>query len=372
MKPALATRESRLAAPTGSVLQCILGTLLGDGCVDARPTNPRLCFIHGKPQEAYARHKALVLKDYVQTPPKLVPNMGYGSVSCTFRTVTTPAFDFLREICLRREGERYRKTVTREWLQLLTWEGVAYWFLDDGSLTKNHANISTHSFTEAEVRLLAGWLAERGVVPCVDTLRTKAGKVCWILRLRKEATTRLIEHIRPFVPECMAYKAVPPAPTPVLPCCVCGRLRSGKAPSAANAAPLCGDPACTRARNMQTHHQRHGRTGKKCRCGAPLVAGNSKRLCDGCRVAAARRHRAAKRQAYAPVPTADRECFWCGAHFRVKGGTVAKHPSCGSRECAVHARRIRRDPSYVRKPVTWFRVPVEAFLNRRARSKEVA
>lgn len=223
MLPALATRETRLMPPTGSALQVILGSLLGDGAVDFSPTNPRLAFTHSEKQAVYVALKAEKLAPYVRTAPALRPNHGYGRQSCTFRTVTTPAFGFLRSLCYRTVNGRLTKTVTTEWLALLTWEGAAFWFMDDGTLSRAAATISTHSFPRDQVEQLAAWWSGRGISPVIDTVRTPRGKKCSTLRFRLAETLALVEQLRPFVHRSMTYKlAITPRST--VTCVACGAV----------------------------------------------------------------------------------------------------------------------------------------------------
>jgi hypothetical protein len=247
MKPALATRESRLTPLEGPTLQLVLGCLLGDAHLDIKPTHPRIRLIHGPKQKLYLEYKARMLSNYIQTPPKEILNSGFGKSSIVACTVTTPAFEFLRSICTQHA----RKTVTPEWLSMLTWEGVAFWFMDDGHITtkSSTSGISTHGFSQQEVTLLAQWLADRGVAPTIDLLRTPSGRQCFGLRFRRTETSALIEMIRPFVPPCMAYKTALSAPYPSLPCIGCNKMLQGSKRRPTAAGTCCGSRECRRIRH---------------------------------------------------------------------------------------------------------------------------
>jgi hypothetical protein len=299
MLPALATRETRLTPPTGSALQLLLGSLLGDGGFDLRPTHPRYRVNHGAPQHEYVKHKAAILRDYVQSPPRLVKSGGYGALTSRLQTVTTPAFEPLASLCYQAG----RKTVTREWLDQLTWEGFAFWFMDDGHVTRSAAGISTHGFSEAEVRLIASWLAGRGLPAQVDTVTTASGKVCWAIRFRLREAIALVELIRPFVPECMSYKVVL-TPRPERPCSVCGAVFTPR--HAIRGIALCGKNECRLANNNRSWAARRAAKAlplPSCRDCPTQISRKAKR-CSPCRQrlhAAKQRARCAAARASAPA-----------------------------------------------------------------------
>lgn len=332
MLPALATRESRLARPEGTALQLILGSLLGDSMLDTSPSHPRLSMTHGVRQEEYARFKAALLSAYVRTPPRVVASQGYGDQSCVFRTVTTPAFDFLKDLCTTvGDDGRRRKRVSRAWLDLLTWEGVAFWFMDDGHVSRSSAGLSTHSFTEDEVRLLAAWLTSLGVPPRVDAVTTRSGRRCWTLRFRHVEAYVLIEHIKAFVPVCMAHKIVLRAPSSTT-CRRCGspRLARRRCP--------CPDIVKT-PRALRPVYAR-----KPCRgCGVRLADGDLRRRCSTCRTEHATRSLESRREVYRLAhPARTLSCSWCGADVPRKAGPEPMMPVCTGRQCRVMHRRWRR------------------------------
>ena len=61
------------------------------------------------------------------------------------------------DLCYRDQ----KKTVSREWLDVLDAEGLAWWWMDDGSISGGQGNLSTHSYTVAEVLLMQEWFRDR-------------------------------------------------------------------------------------------------------------------------------------------------------------------------------------------------------------------
>jgi len=211
-----AVKLSKLKPLSPSTEQLLLGTLLGDGSMSFDNRNAIYRARHGAVQQAYCEAKYQVLKDYVQTPAKIVPNYGWGKESCVFSTVTTPALNFIRELCYRpgpvSETGRpsWVKFVNPMWLARLTWEGLAYWYMDDGNLSHSSANtwvanFSTHGFTRNQVELLALTLTRRGVYAKAHKVRKK-DKVYWMIHLTVDSTRMFLRHIKPFVHPSMMYK----------------------------------------------------------------------------------------------------------------------------------------------------------------------
>ncbi len=188
----------------------LLGTLLGDGNLTKNPGAlfPRYRANHGFPQKDYCLRKYWLLKDHVGTPPKDVPNKGFGTISVVFSTLSDPEFEFLEMLCLRPNPDKpgkLKKAVTPEWVAELTWEAVAWWFMDDGCKQNTALQISTHSFSKAEVDLLAGWLTARGC-PAHSRQTRKGKKYYWILCIPTESAEIFVERVSPFILPMMRYK----------------------------------------------------------------------------------------------------------------------------------------------------------------------
>jgi hypothetical protein len=239
---------SKLKPCSPSERQLILGTLLGDGSMQwGAKLAGRVEFNHGKVQEAYCRHKAQVLASYVKSLPRIVPNGGWGEESCRFATVTTPAFSFMYALAYRPDPintKKLVKTVTQEWLDLLTWEGIAWWYQDDGTLTQaGGVHISTHGFPQEQVEMLARRLTQMGVTAKAQQVR-KGEKTYFIIVIGSEATRKFIEKVKPYVHESMLYK-VNLQDQIFLKCHFCGTQfpKKGGPPSDT---PACEDSLCLR------------------------------------------------------------------------------------------------------------------------------
>ena len=257
--PALLTRTSRLKPLTESARALVIGSLMGDACL-VWPTDtmsPLLMFNHGLKQEAYCRYKAEILTDYVRTPPRIFKHPGgWSGESCRFQTVTSPVFEEFESMCIRRVNGRRVKTITDEWIAAMTWEAVAFWFMDDGSApaSRSQATFATHGFQPEHVKQLAVMLTSMGVDAIAEV--TGSQRLYWQIRLRAEPARFLASKIAPFVPQCMSYKLkVPPAYESRV-CVVCGiKIEGARRSQRRSQSDLvsCPLPACRKERQRRTN-----------------------------------------------------------------------------------------------------------------------
>lgn len=213
--------ESLPSSLTGHQTQMLLGTMLGDAHMSVRNKNPSYTSKHGFKQHEYNLAKYRVLSEFVRTPPKKAKNGGYGEWSSVWQTLTAPALWPIAFLCLH-DG---KKLVTQEWLDQLTWEGVAWWYQDDGSLSKNRSmSFHTQGFSKEEVELLASWLTQNGIPaqPASKKSRHNTEHLYWVIDLGVDAAYMLAEKIRPFIVPTMQYKIALPERNTMIVCTVCG------------------------------------------------------------------------------------------------------------------------------------------------------
>lgn len=186
----------------------IYGSLLGDLSI-TRPSSgyPRLAFTHGEPQREYAKHKADLLARFACTYRE-APNGGYGTTSCQGATSCIPILEDVWKT-VRPFGP---KQVTERWLEKIDARALAYWYMDDGSVSRGKgrgnsgellsSSLHTEGFSLSENELLAHFLAERfGVSAQVRPQR----KYFYIYLPRKEAI-RLAGIVAPYLHPSMRYK----------------------------------------------------------------------------------------------------------------------------------------------------------------------
>lgn len=225
--------------------QLILGTLLGDGCITfSGSKKPRYRVNHSSKQEAYVWMKYNVIKDLVKSEPKIVPNLGYGKFSCRFETLSSDIILNYHNLCYSNNG---KKKVTKEWLNKLTPEGLAYWYMDDGGLTGDTKGmrISTHSFTELEVDTIIWYLKEKYCIVCY---KTHVKEKYWILQFDAENRNKFIRLIESYIIPEMGYKIdIPNLNDKECTICHVPFLTSH------NNKLTCSDPCAHRLRNNRIH-----------------------------------------------------------------------------------------------------------------------
>jgi hypothetical protein len=197
---------------TPEIRQMLLGTLLGDGSMCWLSRLGRFRITHGACQTAYCLHKAELLKNYLGTPPQLTENKGWGKKSCVFWTLTSPDFEFLRSMCyvenFRAKQVRLKKRVTKEWASELTPRSLAYWYMDDGSMSsRGMITLHTEGFSVREVQLLSSALARHGVESSISHVPRRGRSTKYrVIKLNTVNTREFVELVRPYIHESMAYK----------------------------------------------------------------------------------------------------------------------------------------------------------------------
>lgn len=203
-KAASAIRQSRRRCVfTNKQRQLVLGTLLGDGClVNVKGAVTRrftLVISHCKKQFEYIKHKrdALCVENNLR-----IEKSGYGSVRYRLN-YSNPALAEVAKIVLT-DG---KKTVTKEWLSQLTWEGIAYWFMDDGCLTTTKSGASnitlcTNNCSQHELDLICEHFSSLGFTFRVnDEIKTRYMRIT-----KNKEALRFLACVKKYVLPCFQYK----------------------------------------------------------------------------------------------------------------------------------------------------------------------
>jgi hypothetical protein len=185
---------------TDEQLEVLYGSLLGDMCIQKETINARASITQGGKQEEYFDHKCEIFKNFI------------GAVS------KTPRFDkrtnkyynkyMTRLSCHPKLTEIYNmlivngvKTITREYLDLLTPRSIAYWFMDDGC---NNGTLATMCFSKEENEIIAKYFFEKhGIDATVSKFSSGTG---WTINFRKSQKVKLFKLIEPYIIESMKYK----------------------------------------------------------------------------------------------------------------------------------------------------------------------
>lgn len=192
-------------------LGLIYGTLLGD-CSITYPNRhsrfPRLAWTHGIQQQAWLEYKAERLAGL---RPKLrtAINRGYGQQSACGSTACHPQLTEVFEI-VKPEGNQ--KQVSEEWLKLVTPEGLAWWYMDDGSLNLTphgspQIQLHTEGYSAAENQLIAGWLTQIGYSTNVRSYtRASKDKIYYYLAMGADTSRQWLSDLQQYAIPSMEYK----------------------------------------------------------------------------------------------------------------------------------------------------------------------
>jgi hypothetical protein len=185
---------------TPTQTQLLLGTLLGDGCISQTSNRAaRYRMQHSSRQHEYNLEKYRILSEFCNKPPVIRKNSGYGKFLSVGATKSLPILLSLYTLIYPHR----RKTVSKEWLSYLTPEGLAWWYLDDGSLAQHRQiTLSTHSFPKTECKMLQTKLAEYDIKTALYFVKHKY----WVISIPALGSGKFLKMIAPFIPTCMRYK----------------------------------------------------------------------------------------------------------------------------------------------------------------------
>ncbi len=217
-----AINETRSPILTEQQKQLIYGSLLGDACLhrsimQSNKTTRKmeiykLHFSHSEKYIEYVQHKADILGIGVKTKKKCKLSTrisGHGSTMRGFAFSHTPTLRRIAKDCL---DDNYKKRITVQWLNKLNWQGLAYWFMDDGCLKidrkKKRASLVfyTQSFSIKEINMLICLLRKFGLHATTgkDPNGNKKGYI--ICLHRKNEVLKFLNKTKKFVIPRMDYK----------------------------------------------------------------------------------------------------------------------------------------------------------------------
>lgn len=188
--------------------QLLLGTLLGDGSISkSKHRSYKVSVGHSEKQKGYVEYKAKMMGCNIH---KLV-NHGFSNLPFwRFVYQNVRVSEYLKGIVLINE----KKTVNQRWMDELTLEGVAYWFMDDGSssFNKSKKNIvvhfSTESYSYEEQILLINKLAKFGFKTSINNIKSRKEGTNMFLSMSQIDTIKFMKSIKKYVwpIKCMRYK----------------------------------------------------------------------------------------------------------------------------------------------------------------------
>lgn len=191
--------------------EILVGILLGDACLETQNAGRtyRLKVEQGIAHADYVQHLHSVLRDWVLSPPrpKQGQTRGVTTLNLAFQTVSHTELSLYGELFYRNR----RKVVPELIGELLTARGLAYWFMDDGSMKSSESKgvlFNTHAFSSDDIDRLTEVLVRFGLL--ARTRRQSDGNQIYVSGASYE---RFVELVNPYVIEAMRYKVPQPRRT---------------------------------------------------------------------------------------------------------------------------------------------------------------
>jgi hypothetical protein len=189
-------REARKLSFSKKQLMFVIGSLLGDGYLDATTRGYSLRINHGIGQKEYVDFKYSLISNFVNSKPKRSGNTYY------FRTISHPLFSKLRRLFYIQR----KKVLSRKYLkENFDSFALAIWIMDDGSADKNQLRINTQCFALKENLWLIKFLQTKFGIN--STINVDKGK--YRLRIAGSSMNLLKQLIFPHIIPSMFYKLSP-------------------------------------------------------------------------------------------------------------------------------------------------------------------
>jgi hypothetical protein len=184
----------------------IVGSLLGDGCLERNGNHWRIRFDHGWKEQAYAWWKFQLLKPIAASPPRLmeVHDLRTGKVyrHIRFNTRTLPDLTPYAHWFYPAGQKRVPPLIGELLVSTLA---LAVWYMDDGHRRTDckALRLNTQGFRPDEVDLLRETLHRNFGI---DTRRHHVIDDRWVIYLPAKTAQRFCDLIRPHIPPEMGYK----------------------------------------------------------------------------------------------------------------------------------------------------------------------
>jgi hypothetical protein len=196
----------------------ILGMVAGDAYLNVRErlrdgkypyVSSEMRVLHSTQQQAYCEFKCALMNKLLGTNASvtLVSNGPGGKYKAAQFSVSHPYFKLMKNWCYP-EG---RKMFNQLWLDHMTPEGIALWYMDDGHARRNlnrdgqTSSVATSIATccsKAEANLVCDWF--RGVHKIgFKPFREKGN---WSIQANTAETRQFVHLVQPYIVEPMLYK----------------------------------------------------------------------------------------------------------------------------------------------------------------------
>lgn len=181
--------------------QTLIGLLLGDAHLETqnRGRTYRLKVEYSAKRQEYINHLYELFKEWVLTPPQLKQDESHNN--SWFQTVSHGAFRFYAHQFYDVQG----KCVPRAIHRFLTPRGIAYWFMDDGSIKSRESKgvlFNTQGFARNDIKRLIAVLRTRFNLEANERKQNEG----WQIYISGNSYQRFRELVESFILPSMLYK----------------------------------------------------------------------------------------------------------------------------------------------------------------------
>jgi len=181
----------------------IIGSLMGDASIRQREKNSCFRFTHSIRQKEYAKLKKQILNNFnISEFREVKRKIGEHVIHAVdFATKTHHVFNYYRKLFYQNN----KKIITQEILNQINPRSLAFWVCDDGSYDNRQGYIvlCTNSYSLEEHKLMKEFFNKKfGLNPTIGFRDRKY----YFLRFKQEDSKKLIQIIKPFIPQSMRYK----------------------------------------------------------------------------------------------------------------------------------------------------------------------
>lgn len=191
------------------IKQLILGSLLGDACINSNSKNGNyrsIHFSHSEKQLDYFNYKKRVLGKYCLGEKNRTS--GYGSKMYDMHTTTNLDLNnFINTNCMVNN----KKTVTKDWICEVDPLGLAFWYMDDGSIQNRDSDnlscritLNTQGFSFDEHLIIVDFFKTRYNIDV--TIGDKEVYKGHVIIFDVKNTEKFCAIVAPYICDSMKYK----------------------------------------------------------------------------------------------------------------------------------------------------------------------
>jgi hypothetical protein len=198
--------------------EMIFGTLLGDASIDlSRKGSKSLRFQHTEDQLEYLLFKEKILNNFIirEKPTfckarmsKPINNIIVNSqASYTLATVVHQDFEEINSLFYKKINKKRIKIFKKELFNLVTPFSLLFWYIDDGSLSKNSIHLHTNNFSYKEHLMIQQFFKEKfGLTAKIQLIRNQDNFYLRFNKIDKEQLMKIFEQFKEQIPACVKYK----------------------------------------------------------------------------------------------------------------------------------------------------------------------